>query len=176
MPFYHEAVDICILPLTDTFDPADHAEPFVAEIKPEFTDRVERDALRANGHTMDELMARTVTREIAVNMFTDWYSRVIPRGQKIEPLAQNWSFDRSFLAATFRGLNMNNYIFYRARDSQRVIEFINDRARIHGVQGPFPSSALEKVALQLGIDNPNPHKAMNDCLTCAAVYRTLCLK
>jgi DNA polymerase III epsilon subunit-like protein len=176
IPYYHEAVDICILPLTDTFDPADHVEKFVVEIKPECPDRAEQAALKCNGHTIEELMARTTTREMATNMFTDWYNRNMPKGQKIEPLAQNWSFDRAFLVATFRGLNLNSYLFYRARDTQRVVEFVNDRARIHGVNFPFQSSALDKVAVQLGIVNDNPHKAENDCRVCAAVYRTLCLK
>ena len=171
---YHEAVDICILPLTDTFDPATHVEPFYVEIKPEFPERIEKDALRANGHTVEELMARTITREIVVNMFVTWYNSTIPRGQKIEPLAQNFYFDRSFLSATLKGLNLNNYIFYRARDTQRVIEYLNDRSRIHGVHPPFESSALTKVAAQLGIDTSRAHTAMGDCLTCAAVYRKLC--
>jgi DNA polymerase III epsilon subunit-like protein len=175
-PFYHEAVDICILPLTDTFDPATHVDPFYVEIKPEFPDRVEHAALRANGHTIEELMARTITREIAVNMFTEWYNRTIPRGQKIEPLAQNWTFDRGFLVAAFKGLNLNNYLFYRARDTQRVIEYLNDRSRIHGVYPPFESSALSKVASQLGLDTSRAHSAMGDCLLCSAVYRTLCVK
>ena len=176
IPYFHEAIDISILPLTDTFEPHEGIEPFYVEIKPQFPERAEARALKVNGHTMDELMQRTITRESAVNMFTEWFSRCVPRHQKVEPLAQNWSFDRSFLTATFQGLNLDNYIFYRARDIQRVIEFINDRARIHGARVPFSSSALVKVAQALGIENKNPHSAMCDCYTTAAVYRTLCLR
>ena len=175
LPFYHEVCDLCILPLTDTFEPATYVNPFYVEVRPEFPDRIEKDALRANGHTVEELMARTITREIAVNMFVSWYGQTIPRGQKIEPLAHNFYFDRSFLTMIFKGLNLNNYIFYRARDTQRVIEYLNDRSRIHVVHPPFESSALSKVAAQLGLDTSHAHSAMGDCLLCSAVYRKLCV-
>ena len=174
MPYYHEVIDICILPLSDDFVPLEHVAPFIVEIQPEFPDRAEKKALQVNGHTLDALMSRTITREIATNMFVEWFNKTMPRGQTIEPLAQNWFFDYSFLTATFKGLNLRKFFFYRARDSQRVLEFVNDRARLHGAPIPFQSTSLEKVANQLEIENPNPHRATNDCLVCAAVYRTLC--
>jgi len=173
-PYYHEMVDLCILPLTDTFDPVDHVQPFIVEVKPEFPDRAEKKALSVNGHTLDELMARTVTREIAVNMFTDWFARTIPKGQKIEPLAQNWFFDYSFITAAFRGLNLRDFIFYRVKDTQRVAEYINDRARLNGTSMPFSSTSLGSVSKALGIVNPAPHQAEGDCITCAQVYKALC--
>lgn len=176
VPYYHEAVDICIMPLTDEFDPRNGVEPFIVQIKPEFPDRAEKQALQVNGHTLEELMERQITREIAINMFTEWFVKTIPAHQKIEPLAQNWSFDKAFLTATFQGLNLNKYLFYRARDTQRVVEYLNDRNRLHGLSLLFKSSALTRIAEGLNIEYNNPHKAENDCLVCAAVYKALCVK
>lgn len=175
VPYFHEVVDICILPLNADLSVSTEISAFEVAIRPEFPDRAEKKALEVNGHTLDELMARVIDRPTALNLFKEWYSRYFNR-QTLEPLGHNWPFDKAFLTATFREIDLGKYFHYRARDTQAVANFLNDRAIAMATPGtvptrPFASAALDNVARTLGIDTPNAHRARGDCETTAAVYR-----
>lgn len=172
LPYYHEVLDICILPLLDDFSVNDAVQPFQVAIRPQFFDRLDPKALEVNGHTVEELQKRDITRETATNMFKEWFVTVM-RKVKIEPLGWNWTFDRMMLQATFKGIDFNQFFFYRVRDGQNVAMYLNDRHRLLGNAVPFKSTALTGVASALELDYPAQHSALGDAMMAAKVYRKL---
>lgn len=173
-PYFHEVLDICMLPLLDDFTVNESVRPFQVEIRPEFFDRLDPKALEVNGHTVEELQKRTIDKATATNMFKEWFETEMRR-VKIEPLGWNWTFDRMMLAGTLKGINFNQYFFYRVRDGQNVATYLNDRSRLITGQSVFSSCALTNVAAKLELEYPGKHSALGDAKMSAQVYRKLVL-
>ncbi len=173
---YHEAISICILPLKDDFSINTEIPPFKTDIRPTFPDRLQTQALKVNGRTVEEL-AQAPVRADTLRAFFEWRKAHLQEN-KIAPLAQNWSFDKGFVEAWLDWDNnhpniISSFFNYQARDLQRVALWFCDRAKLKGQSMPFGGVSLAKLAPALQVVNPAPHTAYGDCVTTALCYQKL---
>ncbi len=156
-------------------------------MRPEYFDRIEPEALKVNGKTMEELQ-ESPERSATVADFVNWFYTAISsyKLKVIAPLGHNWGgFDKGFVSAwldpTFqhvksRGGALGAFFHYHGRDSMVAAQYINDRVvqrmgNNHTI--PFRYTSLGKLAETLGIETPAAHTALGDALTTAAVYKKL---
>lgn len=175
---YHPAISVAIVPLREDFMPDDTIAPFISNIGVDHPERVDPNALRVNGKTMEEVLAAGDRRD-SVKAFFEWSKEI----GKFAPLAQNWAFDREFFqrwidpehkAATSGDVNiLGKYLDYRARDLARVVCFAIDRAKAKGTPTQFKGMSLAKISEALGVVNPAPHTAYGDACTTAMCYAKL---
>ena len=66
------------------------------------------------------------------------------------------------------------YIFSRyCHDSMQLAIVINDISLLQTGKKLFPSVSLRNLKLQLGLEEPVQHRAMDDALDAAELYRRL---
>ena len=192
---YHEILEIAIVPLDDNYFPDPNVPVFHTKVRPEFPERIQLGALIANGRVSKENkddpnafeaakkeMESYPTRRETIGAFLEWYKEnVLPTGKKqMSPLAHNWHFDSSFLEHWFLpshkdGISfIGTYFHYQARDTQRIVMYLQDRSIVKKVPTPFPGTSLTKVTGHFEIEHSAAHTAMGDAIATAAVYRRLC--
>jgi len=185
---HHEILEIAMVPTDETFHPLlDLA--FKTTVRPDFPDRLDPGALKVNGRlregqplaeAVQEIMdTHTIDRVASIRAFGEWWKDVC-YGKQIAPMAQNWAFDFGFLEYSWMNVkhdpkcSFKNFVQHQARDTQRVVMYMLDRAQVLGQPKPFGgSTSLSKVAASLGISNDEAHTAFGDCVMTAAVYRKL---
>lgn len=171
---YHDIVQMAIVPLNSDLRPLEGVRPFYTNIKPLHPERVERQAMRVHGLSINELMIHAPERDRVQDLLQEWFERLeLPFGKKLVPLAHNWGFEKSFTDA-WLGPDLASDLFMgTARDSMTVGNYINDRYAMMGEPAPFNWVSLTSMALKFGIVNEKAHDAYHDCITEAEVYRML---
>ena len=179
-PFFHEMIQICILPLDSNIKVRRDVNPFYIEIQPEFPERRDPDAMSVNNIDLIKIMQRGHTREKAKDLLTDWYDKLgLPYNRsgvnrcKIMPLGQNYAFDRGFIIA-WLGFGLYNDLFHSCyRDTMISALFLNDKAGMHAEKVPYSKVNLTWLAQTLGVPHDAFHDALIDCATTAEVYRKM---
>lgn len=174
-----EAIQVCVVPLTDSFIQDRTYLPFKLQLKPsKFKDSVSyreaiEPAMKVNGLNIDKLRADGTERHRAADMFVEWWEKVTG-SEAFSPLAQNFPFDR-FMFIDWLGPKTFNLCFNRFyRDTYGAATYLSDRALAEGHAKPFPDGfGLEKLCKALGISNEGQHDAMVDCLRTAEAYRRM---
>jgi DNA polymerase III epsilon subunit-like protein len=170
--YWHEIVQLAILPLDDNLDPMD-VSPFYMNIRPEHPDRANKDAMRASGLSLSQLMQCPDKVQVA-NALDDWYKTLgRPMNRGLMPLTQNGVFDIPFMKAWLGEEHYHRYFTFFGRDTLQSAGLINDRAAYKGMPLPFSRLGLKSLADRLGVELINHHDALSDCLTTAKVYREL---
>jgi len=179
-PYFHEIIQIAVVPLNPDYSRNEAVDPFLVTIAPEYFDRISEEALKVNGKSKSELHSAT-PRKTSIRMFMDWFKEVGfgNEWKLISPLAQNVPFDKTFLMAWLDPENkhpnaLSSFFHYRWRDSMTAALFISDRARMHDEKSPFYSVSLNGLCKRLGITNAAAHTALGDAFATAEVYRKLC--
>lgn len=172
---YHDIVQMAIVPLNSDLKPAEGIRPFYTAIRPLYPERVERQAMRVHGLSIDELLMHAPERDRVQDLLVEWFDKLdLPFGKKLIPLAHNWAFEKGF-TEHWLGVELMESMFYgTARDSMLVAGYINDKEATMGRAAPFAMLGLKSMAAKFGIINEKPHDAYHDSITEAEVYRTLC--
>ncbi len=186
---WNEVLEITILPLDEDYRENTSIPMFHTTVRPDYIDRVELQALVANGRvqrsstTKDQdfieakkLIMEYPTRAQTVAAFCEWHKTYV--GKQIAPLAHNWRFDFDFLNHWFMpshqdGVTIASFFNYQARDTQIVAMSMCDRAKANGAPLPFGGVSLTKLTEKLGIEHSTAHTSLGDARATAAVYRRL---
>ncbi len=90
-PGYSEIIQLAIVPLDDNLKPK--GTPFYTNIRPEFPERIELEALLINGLSVEELESAP-SKERVADMMLEWFETLhLPIGGRLIPLAHNLSFE-----------------------------------------------------------------------------------
>lgn len=175
----HEMIQIAIVPLDNNIEPIRTIPPFYIEIKPEHPERITKEAMSVNMIDMAKICDRGHDRIKAIDLLESWIDKLglsytkYGNRRKIVPLGQNYQFDRGFISA-WLGHKMYEELFhYHYRDTMIAANFINDRAAFMAEPVPFVKTNLQWLAQKLNIQTDKAHDALQDCLTCAGVYKKL---
>ena len=168
-PHHHDIIEIAIQPLDETFKPSSDIPPFVARIKARRPQNASAKAMEVNGLDLNdgdeyhEFLARLLA----------WLEEY--RIDKIQMLGQNADFDRSFIEANIPELGqMLGHRFIR--DSQRLACAYNDLVRLKTGKPAFEKLGLSDLRKALGIEGSQVHRALDDALDAARVYKVLLAK
>lgn len=174
-PHHNDLIQICILPLDADMKPMKTVMPFYQHMKAARPENVDPQALEVNKIDFFHLQQTAFDADKVADLFDAWFQKLnLPHGKKIQPLAQNWAFDREFIIDWLGIAGFESYFGRTYRDTMVTALFLNDIADIHNEPYPFPRVNLKYLATTLKLDYSGAHDAMQDCLITAEVYRLLC--
>jgi DNA polymerase III epsilon subunit-like protein len=173
-PGFHEIIQVACVPLGPDLKPAADLQPFYTEVRPDFPERAEKQAMCKHSIPMEELLLHAPTQDKVRDLFVEWFERLdLPFKKSLVPLAHNWAFEASFLKA-WMGINLFEDLWFSlARDGMLLALAINDRAAFRGEEIPFNRVGLGSLCNKFGVVNANAHDALADALAEAEVYRAL---
>lgn len=178
-PFWHEILQICILPLDSNIEPLQDHLPFYINLIPEHPERVSQEALNKNGLDMAELTLKGIDKVKAIDLFEDWIKQLkLPTTKygtpkQLMPLGHNYSFDRAFIISWLGNDLYNQYFNYHHHDTMIAAHYLNDRAAFHAEKVPFSKTNLQWLCTTLNIKSERAHTALSDCVSTAQVYKKL---
>lgn len=165
-PRHHDIIEIAILPLDGEFEPRADIPPFVARIRARRPQNASVKAMEINGLDLNEgdeyheFLARLLA-------WLEEYGI-----EKIDALGQNVDFDRAFIEANIPELG--RLLGHRfLRDSQRLACAYNDLVRLRTGKPAFENLGLSDLRKALGIGGAREHRALDDALDAAKVYKAL---
>lgn len=175
IPGTHDVIQLCVMPVTPDLMPSKEYLPFHMIIQPK---RPERASLEADGVSKVRLVDAInngIEAWTCVDRFGEWFHRLgLPPNKKIVPLGCNFNFDMLMLHSFFGGPeSYDEYFRSDFRDVQKAALYINDVADFLSERIPFPKTKLSYLCSCLGVEKPNLHDAMGDCLATIEVYRKL---
>lgn len=167
-------IEVCLLPLNSDYSINKSVLPFNMIFQPIPGKAVDREAMQINKINLPKLMADGVDAYKTADLMVEWFEKLkLAQYKRIIPIAQNWPFDRAFLTAWLGRLTYENIFDRHYRDTMALAASHNDMADLRGQKIPFPKISLGALAKRFGIENPDPHRALGDCVTTAAVYKNL---
>jgi len=171
---HHDLLEVAILPLDKELRPRQDIMPFDIKLQPKFPDRADPRAMRVNRLKISELLIDGIDVFQAIDFFETWFGKLrLREGKKIMPLAQNWPFDREFLIAWLGAETFNHYFDYHYRDTCVVANYCNDIADLRNEKYPFAKQNLQYLCTQLNVKTERSHRALEDALATAEVYRRM---
>lgn len=166
-----EIVQVAIIPLDSCFEPNKNITPFIMLITP--TQPLEK------GNTVarpiyDQAKQYGTEKHLAADLLNEWFENLkLPEGKRIQPLAQNWPFDRQKLI-NWLGLQNFSYIFsHRYRDLLCAASMVNDIRDARQEKVPFHSYTLAGISKVCGIEHNTLHEAVEDALLTAKCYKKI---
>ena len=183
-PRYNEIWQICILPLTDDLKPDKRHLPFYILIKPEHPNYIDWNipVFKKNRAKIMEALQRGIEQEAAVDLLIQWIEKLkLPvtkygTPKKIEPLGQNYGFDKGFIEQWMTIDRYQEYFDYHYRDTMHAALYLNDHAAFRLEKVPFSKVNLNWLCNKLGVKNDDSHDALADCVATAECYRLMCLR
>lgn len=147
-PDFHEIIEIAIVPQDDDDD------PFCTKIRPLHPDRVSDEAIACNGYNPEEWKGAPKIMEVYAEIATRLHDRVV--------CGHHVGFDLSF-TKSWCGESS-----FQCRSIDTVT-----LAYAHLIPMGLSSLRLREIASFLGIKSTRSHRALDDALTCRAVYREI---
>jgi DNA polymerase III epsilon subunit-like protein len=178
-PGFHEIIQFACVPLNYDYTPLTGVLPFDTLIRPNFPERIDKQALEVNGLTLEKIMDVGFSSDKVIDLFEEWFTKlpILPNKygspNRIMPLGHNYAFDKAFLIEFFGPLNYDRYFHYHFRDSMVAALFINDREGVRNNQIPYPKVNLKYLATTLGVPLGRSHTALDDAACSAACYKKL---
>lgn len=165
-PLYHDIIEIAIQPLDAAFGIMESILPFVARIRARKPRNASPKALEVNGLDLNE------GEEFAdvLKRLEAWLAEY--RIEKINILGQNVDFDRTFIEAQIPELGQL-FGHRDIRDSQRLARAFNDIAIMKTGKPAFENLGLVALREALGIERSQAHRALDDAIDSAKVYKAL---
>lgn len=173
-PEFHEICQLALVPLDPTtLDPHPQMKPFVRTVRPEYQNRIEKEAMRVHGIPMD-VLSQSPNQEQTIEDFRLWFEALgLGLNKRLIPLCQNSPFDIGFMKH-WLGIEQYAEIFsHRGRDTMHLAASINDCRSYAGEPVPFKWLGLKELADHFGIPLVGHHDALADCLVTAKIYREL---
>ena len=182
-PYWHEIIQLCVLPLDSNYKPRKDVMPFYIEMRPNFPERIDDEAMTVNKLDACKIATRGFDSEKAKDLLRDWiekldlpYTKSGAFRKRIIPLGQNFGFDRAFLIRWLGIDEYNEFFEYFYQDTMIVAQYLNDRASMHGEKVPFSKVNLTWLANKLNVKIERAHDALSDCVATAEVYRQLVMQ
>ena len=164
VPAVHDIIEIAIVPLNPDFKRSELPE-FTARIKAVHPENADPESLKISG--LNPLEGEDI-QKVATDIIMWMADNHIER---IEAVGHNLRFDLDFFQIKFPSLSR---IFSRyCHDSMQLAIVINDISLLQTGKKLFPSVSLRNLKLQLGLEEPVQHRAMDDALDAAELYRRL---
>ena len=165
-PAVHDIIEIAIVPLNPDFKRSELPE-FTARIKAVHPENADPESLKISGlNPLEGEDIQKVATDIIMWMADNHIERI-----GIEAVGHNLRFDLDFFQIKFPSLSR---IFSRyCHDSMQLAIVINDISLLQTGKKLFPSVSLRNLKLQLGLEEPVQHRAMDDALDAAELYRRL---
>lgn len=178
-PDKHEIWQWSMVPLNADMEPRDNV--FDCFIKPEHPEMADGQAIRVNGSGYKKALLHGLTKEAALRYFEEWvktlnlpYEKNGVVRKKIIPLGHNYiSFDKPFLESIMGKPMYDNYFSHHPRDTMVIANFMNDHAIMNGKEAPWTSRSLGMMCHKEGIDTPNSHNSLWDCIATGKLYKRL---
>lgn len=176
-PFFHDPIQIAILPLDFDLRPDPNILPFECRIKPRRPENIDYNAVKRQRNLINDIVVYGLDPDYAADLFTEWFEGLPAKeGKRILPLAHNWAFDKPFIQ-DWLGFEHYNYIFdgRAARDTMTIAAYLNDVADYQVESYPIPKYGLQYLVRCLGVDfDPSlAHDALYDAAKTAEVYRAM---
>jgi DNA polymerase III epsilon subunit-like protein len=175
-PSIHEIVQISIVPLTVHLEVPRVSEPlhFYSTLSPLHPETADKDAMRVNGLSLDELLKWAPVPSVVLRGIVDWWETLpMGHGRRLTPLAHNWAYERSFLVPFF-GPKLFDQLFHPfGRCTMQMAMMINDKSVVMGYDRPFRMIGLEAMCNHFGIKNQQAHNAYHDAVATAELYRNI---
>jgi DNA polymerase III epsilon subunit-like protein len=173
-PYENSVIELCILPLKSDYTINKSILPFNMLMKPIPGKKIEMDAMTVNKLDITKILTTCLDAYKVADLLVEWFEKLgLPTYKRIVPIAQNWPFDSGFLIS-WLGRKTYDLLFARHfRDTMSMACSLNDMADMRGEKIPFPKVSLGALSKRFGIVNPDPHRALGDCVTTAAVYKQL---
>jgi len=177
--FWHEIIQICILPLNSNIEVRKDVLPFYIFLQPDYPERIDPEAMKKNKIKLSDLRDQGFDRLKAVDMLEDWVKTLgigfnkYGYPAKITPLGHNYSFDMGFLNR-WLGKSLYDEIFhYHHKDTMIAANWLNDAAAFKGEKVPFPKVNLQYLCNIFNVQSERAHDALSDCMSTAGVYRKM---
>jgi DNA polymerase III epsilon subunit-like protein len=176
IPGHHDMWQVCFLPLNEKLEPSKEVLPFYMDLLIKRPENVNLEAIK-NQHRFIESQKGGVDPWFAADLFDEWFQKLNLGFRKmISPLAQNWVFDRGFVADWMGNESFNQYVDARYRDTMVAALYLNDAADFAVEQTPFPKVNLAYLCSQLKIEHDKAHDALADCVVTAEIYRKMVMR
>jgi DNA polymerase III epsilon subunit-like protein len=181
-PFWHEVIQICILPLDSNIEPRKDIIPFYINLKPDHPERASNNAFKKNKLNLLNLIETGFDRIAAIDMLDDWINKLklpVTRYGKLKqiiPLGQNYQFDKTMLIKWLGYDLYEQYFHYHYKDTMITANFLNDYAAMHAEKVPFSKIGLQWLCSKLNVNSERAHDALSDCIATAEVYKQLLKK
>jgi DNA polymerase III epsilon subunit-like protein len=173
-PNDNSVIELCILPLNSDYSINKSVLPFNMMMQPIPGKKIDREAMQINKINLAKVMTGCVDAYKAADLLVEWFEKLrLPAFKRIIPIAQNWPFDRAFIMNWLGRLSYEMIFDRHYRDTMALAASYNDIADLRGERFPFPKISLGALAKRFGIENPDPHRALGDCVTTAGVYKNL---
>jgi DNA polymerase III epsilon subunit-like protein len=173
-PGWHEICQIACVPLGPDLKPSPTLHPFYTEIKPNFPERAEKQAMCKHGIPMERLLLDAPEQDKVKDLFVEWFESLdLPFKRSLVPMAHNWAFESSWLKEWLGITLFDELWFSHARDGMLLAIAINDKAAMKGEALPFNRVGLGSLCNKFNIVNINAHDALSDAIAEAEVYRAL---
>lgn len=177
--FWHEVIQICILPLDANIEIRKDIIPFYILLKPDYPERIEKEAMKTNKIKLSDLKNQGFDRIQAIDLLEEWidklglgYTKFGTRA-KITPLGQNYSFDIGFIKKWLGFTSYDEHFHYHYRDTMIAANWLNDSAAFHGEKVPFSKVSLQYLCSTFQIKTERAHDALSDCVNTAQVYKKM---
>lgn len=178
-PWYHEIIQLAIVPLDAWVKPRTDVLPFNVYLLPEYPDRVSPDAKRINQDKWEKIQRYGIDSEKVKDLLEDWLNKLkLPctkwgTPKRIIPLAHNYAFDKQFIVR-WLGMDLYNQWFdSRHRDTLQVSCYLNDLANMQNEVVPFSKQTLTWLCKKLSVEIIGAHDALVDSVSTAECYRKM---
>ena len=173
-PYYHDIIEICIMPLTSTFEPLKTIMPFTVPIRPRYIDRIDRENMSVTQDHLIHIMKYGVDHYTAGEMFLQWFEKLkLKRTKKIVPLTYSWPEVRPYIWDWLGALNADSCFDYRYRDILSTANFLNDYNDWHIENCPIPKLHFEYICSSMKVDLIRPKLVMTNCKAIGEVYKAM---
>jgi DNA polymerase III epsilon subunit-like protein len=167
-----KAVELTILPLTEDYEPDQTMKPLNILVNPGVVELdLGKEALSFNKIDREKILTEGVNSATLTAHIKNWMDE--NKITSIEPLAHNWIYDRVILRNSMEFDDVERIFYRRAKDSHTAAVFVNDLYKFKGKKPPFRYTGLSKMAEYFGMDTSGAHRALQDCLMSAFVYKNL---
>lgn len=175
-PLYHDILQIALVPVAPDLTVSKQFPYLELKIRPARPERTDGLKNGLNTRLFHDCMANGMPAETAEERLREWFWKLgLPERKKIIPLGHNYSnFDRLFILDWLGGaLSYDEFFRSDSRDTMFMALMLNDMADYFSERIPFPKWSLPFLAAQLGVEHPNAHDAVADCIACIECYRKL---
>jgi hypothetical protein len=173
--FFHEMVQLSIIPLNWDLTPNQKVMPFDAYIRPSYPER----NVNLKQEYLTHVVNTGVSNVYAFDALDAWFQRlpIVPNkygtANRIMSLGFNIAMTKMFLIKLC-GLENYNLIFHsQLRDPACAALLVNDREATRNNVVPYPKVDLSYLASQCKIGMDRAHSAIHDASVAAEVYRRI---
>jgi hypothetical protein len=174
-PYYHDLVEVTVLPVDSFYQPIKYMLPFNMYLRPMFPERLEDEEQHISKAQLLKSMRYGTDALLAADLFDVWFTKLnLPPKKKISPLTHAWHRTYGFLVRWLGQLNTNHYFDDRVRDVQSNALFVNDYSDYHSESCPYPKVHMTYLCSQSKIPRDfRQWDSLLDAVQIAEIHRLM---